>query len=58
MAMTPSIQRHPIDWPTKPPTIGPITGPRNGAAAKILVAKPRWEAGNYRVLALINWIII
>jgi hypothetical protein len=26
--------------------IGPITGPRNGAAAKILVANPRWEAGN------------
>lgn len=26
--------------------MGPMTGPRNGAAAKILVAKPLWDAGN------------
>lgn len=26
--------------------IGPMTGPRKGAAAKTLIARPRWEAGN------------
>jgi hypothetical protein len=32
--------------------IGLITGPKNGADAKIVVAKPCWEAGNMSVITL------
>jgi hypothetical protein len=37
--------------------MGPITGPRNGAAAKMLVANPRCEAENISAMtppALVN----
>lgn len=36
-----STHRQPFDSPRNPPAIGPITGPKNGAAAKILIATPR-----------------
>ena len=38
---TQNIQRQPTLSPTKPPMIGPRTGPPYGAAAKSAMAKPR-----------------
>lgn len=46
IAIRPSTQRHPSVSPKNPPTIGPRVGPRKGAAAKILIASPRWRASN------------
>jgi len=34
MAMIPSTQRQPIVSPAKPPTMGPMVGPKKGAEAK------------------------
>ena len=39
--LTQRIHRQPMVSPTKPPTIGPRTGPPYGAAANRAIAKPR-----------------
>ena len=45
-AMKPITHRQPADSPKKPPIIGPSTGPKKGATAKKLIARPRSEAAN------------
>ncbi len=37
--------RHPQFSPRKPPIIGPITGPNNGAEENATSANPRWRIG-------------
>ncbi|KAG7419218.1 hypothetical protein Forpe1208_v003536 [Fusarium oxysporum f. sp. rapae] len=51
IARNPMTQRQLAFMPMKPPQIGPKTGPRNGAAAKMAIAKPRWDAGNMSAMA-------
>ena len=46
IAISPSTHFQPCDCPRKPPTIGPIVGPRDGQRAKIAMARPRSDAGN------------
>lgn len=40
-ASRPCTQRQPSFSPKKPPTIGPIAGPRQGAREKMVMARPR-----------------
>lgn len=46
MAISPSTHSQPCDCPRKPPTMGPIVGPRDGQRAKMAMASPLSEAGN------------
>jgi hypothetical protein len=46
IAKNPSTHRHPFACPRKSPTIGPIAGPIDGAAANIVIASPLSELEN------------
>ena len=46
IARNPSTHRHPAFRPRKPPEMGPSAGPRNGAAAKRAMPRPRWLASS------------
>lgn len=46
MAISPSTHLHPSVIPKNPETIGPKTGPMNGAILKTLIARPRSFAAN------------